>query len=141
MTDIEMTDEELGLVKRVLAFASQDVPITDFLGNKIFPTYATRTLAAALEEKLAAAGIATPAQLYTAYDPHALVNQIATVRWFNNEGVEYNVHGRVVDVHEAHEADENGNKGYTVLFAGGDDFHFKSRDELQQNSRVELATE
>lgn len=132
MTDITFfTTEELGLLKRILAFAANDVPITDIMGNRIWPTTETRELALALESKLEEAGVATPGQLFSAYDPQKLVDRVSTIRWTSDENVEYNIQGKVSEVRE-------NNGAYTVVFPDGGEFFFESRDELQKNSRVEL---
>lgn len=141
MTDITFTDEELGLLKRVLSFASQDVPITDFLGNKIYPTYEARLLALTLENRLTEAGIATPGKLYTAFDPEQLVGKLAVVRWVSEADTEHNVRGVIGAVVEDLEVKDDGTTGWTVVFRDGSEFYFPSRDELQANSRVELEQE
>jgi hypothetical protein len=138
MTDIEFTDKDLGLLKRVLSFAVFDVPITDALGNKIYPTPETRAAALELENRMEAAGVPTPGQLFTAYDPSKMVDKIATVRWFGEEGVEYNIRGLVTAVAED-TSDEVAT--YTVFFADGSEYDFESREALQANSRVELEQE
>lgn len=134
MTDITFTDEDLGLIKRVLSFAVFDVPITDALGNKIYPTIETRAAALDLENRLEAAGVPTPGRLFTDYDPQKMVDKIATIRYFSDNGVEYNVRGKVTHVDE-----EDG--GYLVTFADESTYFYTSRDELQKNSRVELEQE
>jgi hypothetical protein len=134
MTDIEFTDKDLGLIKRILSFAVFDVPITDALGNKIYPTPETRVHALDLENRLEAAGVATPGKLFDNFDPEAMTDRIAVVRWQGDEGVEYNVRGLVTQVVES-------NGGWTVHFKDGSEFSFESRDKLRENSRVELEGE
>lgn len=148
MTDITFfSPEELGLLKRVLSFATNDVPITDLMGNRLFPTVETRKMALDLENRLEEAGVATPGTLFSPYDPLVLEGKIATVRWFSDDAVEYNVRGKVKSVEEVADKAGEASDGqwnpisYRVIFADGGTFFFKDRDELQKNSRVELEQE
>jgi hypothetical protein len=136
MTDFTLTDEELGLFKRVLSFATHNIPIQDALGNRIFPTAETRRLALDLENRLEEAGVPTPGGLFSAYDPLALAGKKATIRYYAENNVEYNVNGVVSEV-LVDESDPL-EPAYTVVMADGSHYQYKNREDLQANSRVEL---
>lgn len=131
-TDIELTTEDLGLIKRVLAFASHDLPISDALGNKLYPTTETRKHAMDLDNRLTAAGIEIPAALFTDFDPYVLEGKVATARYVEPDA-EHTIVGRVQTVEHNLETDH-----WEITFSNGTTFFYASREELKKNSYVEL---
>ena len=131
-TDVELTTEDLGLIKRVLAFAAHDLPISDALGNKLYPSTETRKHATDLDNRLTAAGVEIPSALFTDFDPFVLEGKIATARYVEPDA-EHTIKGRVQTVVQNPETEH-----WEVTFSNGTTFFYGSRDELKANSYVEL---
>lgn len=127
------TDEDLGLIRRVLTFADAQVPIEDQLGGKIYPTEETRRHAVELESKLEAAGITVSSGLYTAFDPFEVRDRVATARYVDPDGYEHNVKGLVTGVEQLED-------GTWELRLGKTKFYYTDPANFKANIYVELNT-
>lgn len=127
---MELTDRDLELIKRVLKFAQLQFPIEDAIGNRLYPTQATKLLATDLEERLDQAGVEDAPGLFTPFDPLELKDKIITARYLGN-GYEHTLKGKVSDVYE------NDDETWTLEF-GAIKFDYMNREELQTNHYVEL---
>lgn len=97
--DIEFSYEELQLIKRVLGFATVNIPITDPTGNSIYPTVSTQDKAQELIERLDSLGVPNAAGLYTTFNPETDLKGKTALIWQQREdGYDYQIRGPVTAV-------------------------------------------
>ena len=97
--DIAFRYEELQLIKRVLGFATVDLPITDPSGKSIYPTIETQEMAQSIIDYLRENGVSDAVGLYTTFDPEEdLKGKVAMIWQERDDGYTYQIKGPVTAV-------------------------------------------
>ena len=130
--DIDFTEHELKVIKRVLGFATVNIPVKDGAGHSIYPTVDTQKTAQELIERIDSLGVPDSPGLYIAFDPqNDLKDKIALIWQERADGYVYQIKGKVSEVQGSDI------EGWSVLM-GDVTMGPYSREELKRSCQIEL---